>query len=201
MLAIAVHGGAGTLPRAELTTAKRQAFRAGLEAALRAGYAHLERRSSSLDAVVAAVRVLEDDPLFNAGRGAVYAANGTIELDARMDGATLRAGAVAGVRSSSPIELARRRTEHRPRDASGQGGGVPRGRAWHGAEQLFATDHRRLESSASSGERQGGIAMHRRAVGLSPGNSGGTSTGGLRQAWGVSAMPIIGAGGKVKGER
>ena len=116
MLAIAVHGGAGTLPRAELTTAKRQAFRAGLEAALRAGYAHLERRSSSLDAVVAAVRVLEDDPLFNAGRGAVYAANGTIELDASlMDGATLRAGAVAGVRHvRSPIELARRVLEHSP---------------------------------------------------------------------------------------
>src|SRR5688500_12057559 len=114
MLAIAVHGGAGTLPRAELTPAKRQAFRTGLEAALRAGYAQLERCASSLDAVVAAVRVLEDDPLFNAGRGAVYAANGTLELDASlMDGATLRAGAVAGVRD-------------------GRG---PRGRAWRGRER------------------------------------------------------------------
>ena len=150
MLAIAVHGGAGTLPRAELTVAKRQAFRAGLEAALRAGYALLERHASSLDAVVAAVRVLEDDPLFNAGRGAVYAANGTLELDASlMDGATLRAGSVAGVRHvRSPIELARRVLEHSPHVMlAGQGAeefALEQGMT-PVPNSFFATEHRRLE--------------------------------------------------------
>ena len=150
MLAIAVHGGAGTLPRAELTPAKRQAFRAGLEAALRAGYAQLERGAGSLDAVVAAVRVLEDDPLFNAGRGAVYAANGTLELDASlMDGATLRAGAVAGVRHvRSPIELAWRVLEHSPHVMlAGQGAeefALEQGMA-PVPNSFFATDHRRRE--------------------------------------------------------
>src|SRR5262245_17133131 len=94
-LAIPVHGGAGTLPRPELTPAKQQTFRAGLEEALSDGFRCLERGGTSLDAVVAAVRVLEDNPLFNAGKGAVFAANGMLELDASlMDGATLRAGAV-----------------------------------------------------------------------------------------------------------
>jgi beta-aspartyl-peptidase (threonine type) len=93
MFAIAVHGGAGTLPASELTPEKQRAFNDGLESALRAGFAILERGGASLDAVVAAVTVLEDDPLFNAGRGSVLAANGGHELDASiMDGRDLRAG-------------------------------------------------------------------------------------------------------------
>jgi beta-aspartyl-peptidase (threonine type) len=206
MLAIAVHGGAGTLPRAELTPAKRQAFRAGLEAALRAGYAQLERGASSLDAVVAAVRVLEDDPLFNAGRGAVYAANGTLELDASlMDGATLRAGAVAGVRHvRSPIELAWRVLEHSPHVML----------AGEGAEEFaleqgmtpvpnsfFATDHRLRElERALQGEPAGPESLTGTvgAVALDAhGNlAAGTSTGGLTaKRWGrVGDSPIIGAG-------
>jgi beta-aspartyl-peptidase (threonine type) len=206
MLAIAVHGGAGTLPRAELTTAKRQAFRAGLEAALRAGYAHLERRSSSLDAVVAAVRVLEDDPLFNAGRGAVYAANGTIELDASlMDGATLRAGAVAGVRHvRSPIELARRVLEHSPHVMlAGQGAeefALEQGMA-PVPNSFFATDHRRLElERVLHGEPAGPESLTGTvgAVALDVhGNlAAATSTGGLTaKRWGrIGDSPIIGAG-------
>ncbi len=106
---LAVHGGAGVLERGELTPEKDKAYRAGLDAALEAGAKVLKAGGSSLDAVEAAVRVLEDNPLFNAGKGAVFTAEGRNELDAAiMDGATLKAGAVAGVtRTRNPISLAR----------------------------------------------------------------------------------------------
>jgi beta-aspartyl-peptidase (threonine type) len=108
-IAIAIHGGAGTITRASMTPEKEAAYRAGLEEALRAGYAVLERGGTSMDACIAAVRVMEDSPLFNAGKGAVYTADEKHELDASvMDGATLKAGAVAAVmRVKNPIELAR----------------------------------------------------------------------------------------------
>ena len=110
MYAIAIHGGAGAVPRHALSSAREQQYRAGLETALDAGYTVLERGGPSLDAVSAAVRVLEDDPLFNAGRGAALTRDGAAELDAAiMDGQQQRAGAVASVRHvKNPIELARR---------------------------------------------------------------------------------------------
>lgn len=116
MHAIAIHGGAGTLPRAEMTPDQEATYRAGLAAALDAGYAVLEGGGTSLDAVTIAVRILEDDPLFNAGRGAVLTHEGTVELDASiMDGRTLAAGAIAGVAHiRNPIELARAVMEHSP---------------------------------------------------------------------------------------
>src|SRR5438046_4608827 len=77
-----IHGGAGTIERSEMTAENEKAHRAGLERALRAGYAVLQRGGASLDAVEAAIRVLEDDPLFNAGKGAVFTHEGTNELDA-----------------------------------------------------------------------------------------------------------------------
>ena len=108
-LAIAIHGGAGTITRASMTPEKEAAYRAGLEQALRAGHAILEEGGTSMDACVAAVRVMEDSPLFNAGKGAVYTADEKHELDACvMDGATMKAGAVAAVtRVKNPVELAR----------------------------------------------------------------------------------------------
>jgi beta-aspartyl-peptidase (threonine type) len=108
-VAIAIHGGAGTITRANMAPEKEAAYRAGLEQALRAGHAVLENGGTSMDACVAAVRVMEDSPLFNAGKGAVYTADETHELDAAvMDGATLKAGAVAAVtRVKNPVELAR----------------------------------------------------------------------------------------------
>ncbi|HEY7962999.1 MAG TPA: isoaspartyl peptidase/L-asparaginase [Steroidobacteraceae bacterium] len=108
--AIAVHGGAGAVPRAALTPEREARYREGLERALDAGYALLEGGGSSLDAVTTAVRILEDDPLFNAGHGAALTRDGAAELDAAiMDGRQLRAGAVASVRHvRNPIELARR---------------------------------------------------------------------------------------------
>lgn len=109
MYAIAIHGGAGTLPRAEMTAELEAQYRADLQKALDTGYGALEEGRSSLDAVTAAVRVLEDSPLFNAGKGAVFNREAQVELDAAvMDGATLKAGAVAGIRHiKNPIDLAR----------------------------------------------------------------------------------------------
>ena len=108
-IAIVIHGGAGVIEPSKMTPAKEASFRQGLASALDAGYAILERGGSSLDAVTAAVRTMEDDPQFNAGRGAVLDAHGDAELDAAiMDGNGPRAGAVAGVRHvKNPIDLAR----------------------------------------------------------------------------------------------
>lgn len=116
MFAIAIHGGAGTLSRSDMSAEQEVEYRSGLEAALDAGYVLLERGASSLDATVAAVRVLEDNPLFNAGRGAVLNRDGVAELDASlMDGRTLAAGAVSGLRHvKNPIELARLVMERSP---------------------------------------------------------------------------------------
>jgi beta-aspartyl-peptidase (threonine type) len=92
-----------------MTPEKEAAYRAGLEEAMRAGRTVLEQGGTSMDACVAAVRVMEDSPLFNAGKGAVFTADEKHELDACvMDGATLKAGAVAAVtRVKNPVELAR----------------------------------------------------------------------------------------------
>ncbi len=107
--AIILHGGAGVIERKSMDAKTEAAYRASLQTALDAGAAVLNRGGSSLDAVEAAIHVLEDDPLFNAGRGAVFTADGKNELDsAIMDGATLKAGAVAEVtRTRHPITLAR----------------------------------------------------------------------------------------------
>jgi L-asparaginase / beta-aspartyl-peptidase len=115
-VAIAIHGGAGVILPENMTPELEAAYRAELEGALRAGHAVLARGGSALDAVVAAVRPLEDSELFNAGRGAVLTSEGTAELDASiMDGATLSAGAVAGVkRVKNPITAARAVMEQSP---------------------------------------------------------------------------------------
>jgi len=111
---LAIHGGAGTLPRAEASIDKERAYRDGLAAALDAGFSALQSGGSSIDAVTRAVMVLEDNPLFNAGRGAVFTHDGANELDAAiMDGSTLKAGAICGVTHiKNPIELARTVMEH-----------------------------------------------------------------------------------------
>jgi L-asparaginase / beta-aspartyl-peptidase len=108
-IALAVHGGAGTIERSKMTMEREQEYRAGIEHALRAGRELLDRGGSSLDAVEAAVRVLEDDPNFNAGKGSVFTSAGTNEMDAAiMDGKTLNAGAVACLEHvRNPIVLAR----------------------------------------------------------------------------------------------
>lgn len=207
MHAIAVHGGAGTLARADLTPESERDYRSGLRRALSAGFEVLERGGASLDAVVAAVRVLEDDPLFNAGHGAVVAANGAHELDASlMDGRDLRAGAVTGVRHvKSPIELARLVMERSPHVML----------AGPGAEEFaleqgmvpvpnshFATERRRLELERMlRGELDTGRESLMGTVGAVACDANGnlaaaTSTGGMTgKRWGrVGDSPIIGAG-------
>lgn len=108
-IGIVIHGGAGTISRDSMTPAQEQAYHAMLTHAVNQGYDVLEQGGSSLDAVSAAVTVLEDSPLFNAGKGAVYTFDETHELDASiMDGRERRAGAVAGVTNvKNPILLAR----------------------------------------------------------------------------------------------
>jgi len=113
---IVVHGGAGVIERANLTPALEAEYRAAMQRALNTGGAILENGGSSLDAVEAVIREMEDDPLFNAGRGAVFTAAGQNELDASiMDGRTRAAGAVASVTTvRNPISLARRVMERSP---------------------------------------------------------------------------------------
>ena len=113
---LAIHGGAGVIERAQMDAATEAAYRASMNAALDRGSAVLARGGSSLDAIEAVITGMEDDPLFNAGRGAVFTAEGRNELDASvMDGATLKAGAVAGLtRVRHPITLARRVMERSP---------------------------------------------------------------------------------------
>jgi isoaspartyl peptidase/L-asparaginase-like protein (Ntn-hydrolase superfamily) len=109
MLGIVIHGGAGTLPRAEMSGEAERRYRAALGEAIDAGYAVLQGGGTSLDAVTRAVVLLEDNPLFNAGRGSVFTHDGRNELDASiMEGQTLKAGAVCGLtRIRNPVELAR----------------------------------------------------------------------------------------------
>ena len=112
----AIHGGAGVIERASLTPEQDAAYRAALHRALEAGSAVLAAGGSSLDAVQAAIELMEDDPLFNAGRGAVFTAAGRNELDAAvMNGADLTAGSVAGLTTTRhPIAAARAVMERSP---------------------------------------------------------------------------------------
>jgi L-asparaginase / beta-aspartyl-peptidase len=103
-----IHGGAGTIRKEEMTPELEKAYQQGLKDALNAGYAVLEKDGSAVNAAKAAVVVLEDNMLFNAGRGSVFTKKGLQEMDAAvMDGIDLKAGAVAGVRNvRNPVELA-----------------------------------------------------------------------------------------------
>lgn len=210
MISIAIHGGAGVISRAQMTPENERAYRADLERALDAGYAVLEAGGTSLDATIAAVRILEDSPLFNAGLGAVFNHEGINELDAAiMDGATRKAGAVAGVRHiKNPIELARMVMERSPHVLlSGQGAEefaleqgvklVPGSyfyteRRWKQLEEAQRSD--KLASAdedigffstvgAVARDRNGSLAA-------------ATSTGGMtNKRWGrIGDSPIIGAG-------
>jgi beta-aspartyl-peptidase (threonine type) len=105
---IAIHGGAGTIVKEDMTPELEKAYIGGLQQAMDAGYAVLEEGGSAINAIKAAIVILEDNMLFNAGRGAVFTKKGVQEMDAAiMDGRTLDAGAVTGVRNvRNPIELA-----------------------------------------------------------------------------------------------
>lgn len=149
-LALAVHGGAGTILRSSMTPELEAEYRGGLEAALKAGWSVLEGGGASLDAVEAAVVSLEDFPLFNAGRGSVFTHEGKNEMDAAiMDGSTLKAGAIAFVRNvKNPIKLARlvmERTEHILLAADGANQFAREMNVEHAPDEYFFTEHRWLQ--------------------------------------------------------
>ncbi len=210
MISIAIHGGAGVISRASMTAENERAYRAGLEQALDAGYALLEKGGTSLDAVVAAVKILEDSPYFNAGKGAVFSHAGINELDAAiMDGATQKAGAVAGVRHiRNPIELARmvmERTTHVL--LSGEGAeefALQQGVTLVPGSYFYTEQRWKQLEEAQKSER---VASIREDIGFFStvgavardrnGNlAAATSTGGLTdKRWGrIGDSPIIGAG-------
>ncbi len=114
--AVVLHGGAGVIERSSMTPEAEKQYRAGITEALNAAGAVLEKGGSSIDAVETAIKLLEDNPMFNAGRGAVFAADGTNQMDsAIMDGRTMMAGAVADTQKTRhPISLARAVMEHSP---------------------------------------------------------------------------------------
>jgi beta-aspartyl-peptidase (threonine type) len=205
---LAIHGGAGVIDRGSLPPEKQGAYRDGLTAALRAGSAILDKGGPALDAVAAAVRVLEDNPLFNAGRGAVFTAEGKNELDAAiMEGKTQKAGAVAGVtRTRHPIDLARAVMDSSPHVML-TGAGADIFSLQHGLEQVdpawFRTDARWQQLLAWRTKQQAAIDPTHLfgtvgAVALdADGNlAAATSTGGMTgKRWGrVGDSPIIGAG-------
>ncbi len=211
MTSIAIHGGAGVISRDSMTPENERAYRVDLERALDAGYAVLERGGASLDAVVAAVRVLEDSPLFNAGKGAVFNHAGINELDASiMDGATERAGAVAGLRHvRNPIDLARLVMDRSPHVML-VGEGAEEFALEQGVELVpgsyFFTERRwkqleeaqKAERTASLAQEDIGFFSTVGAVARDKdGNlAAATSTGGMtNKRWGrVGDSPIIGAG-------
>lgn len=207
--AIAIHGGAGTIAREEMTGELEAEIRAVLEQSVQAGHRLLQAGGTSTEAVIAAVKVMEDSPLFNAGKGSVFNAAGNHEMDASiMEGAGLRAGAVASVSCvRNPIDLATRvmtDSEH----VMLMGDGAGEFARQQGFEMMdpdyFHTDFRwqqlqRIKArELADKDRQdqwfstvGAVALDRH------GNlAAGTSTGGTsNKRWGrVGDSPIIGAG-------
>lgn len=218
-IAIAIHGGAGTILKENMTPEKEQEYHAALAQAIDAGYRILEQGGDSIDAVQAAIRVMEDNPLFNAGKGAVYTYEGRHELDASiMEGKTRKAGAVAGVTTTkSPITAARAVMEQ-SNHVMLSGQGADDFARQLGLEQVsnayFNTSERyeQLQQALKAiDQRERGdyvayqdnwdSAFNMGTVGAvaldSQGNlAAGTSTGGMTaKRWGrIGDSPIIGAG-------
>lgn len=209
---LVIHGGAGVIKR-ELSPAKEKAIRAAMTKALESGYAQLKAGKSSVDAVSAAIVVLEDDPNFNAGKGAVFTHDGRNELDAAiMDGDSRRAGAVAGVeRIRNPILLARAVMEKTPyvmlsghgAEAFAQSIGMPLvDPAYFRTEERWQQLQKALkEDGAGKPHEDEDAAKHFGTVGAvaldAQGHlAAGTSTGGMvDKRWGrIGDSPIIGAG-------
>lgn len=213
---LVIHGGAGVVPKDDLTPAAEKASRATLDAALLAGHDVLARGGKAVDAVIAAIRILEDSPLFNAGKGSVLTAVGTVGMDASlMDGATHKAGACADVQHvKNPIELARLVMDRTPHVLL-VGEGAELLAQTHGLplmpDEYFITEHRKLqlqrvqqrEKERKAGEKKaqlndvesigtvGAVALDKH------GNlAAGTSTGGMvnKRFGRVGDSPVIGAG-------
>lgn len=201
-IALVIHGGAGTITRESMTPEREKEYREKLEEALRIGYAILEKGGSALDAVEATIRVMEDSPLFNAGKGAVFTHDGRNELDASiMDGKDHKAGAVAGVTIvRNPISAARAVMEKSVHVMmSGRGAELFATQAgleivdpsYFWTEQRWKSLQRQLVEDEKKFGTVGAVAVDR------DGNlAAGTSTGGMtnKQFGRVGDSPIIGAG-------
>jgi beta-aspartyl-peptidase (threonine type) len=219
---LVIHGGAGVILRSDLTPEQEARYRTALSDARDAGYAVLERGGSAVDAVVAVITRLEDNPMFNAGKGAVLNADGICELDASiMDGKTQAAGAIAGVhRIKNPILLARavmEKSEH----VMLSGDGAERFAQQQGFEfvpnEYFQTDTRRKqlekakqkEAEKAAGKKTAALPADEYAARIARygtvgcaaldrnGNlAAGTSTGGMtnKKFGRIGDAPIIGAG-------
>ena len=209
-VAIALHGGAGTIERGAMSEELEATYRAFLNDAIIRGYEQLREGRAGLDVVVNVIQLMEDSPLFNAGRGAVYTWEGTHELDASiMHGENRDAGAVAGVSTvESPIALARAVMEDSPHVMLA-GTGAEAFALERGFDpvspEYFATDRRREALEAYKANEQEGLkpeADHKfGTVGVvvldKAGNMiAGTSTGGMTgKRWGrIGDSPVIGAG-------
>ena len=209
-VAIALHGGAGTIERGTMSEELEATYRALLDDAITRGFEKLRKGEPGLDVVVSIIQLMEDSPLFNAGRGAVYTWEGTHELDASiMHGENLDAGAVAGISTvKSPIALARAVMEDSPHVML-SGAGAEAFAHEQGFEvippEYFATDRRREALDAYKVNEQAGLkpeADHKfGTVGVvvldAAGNLvAGTSTGGMTgKRWGrIGDSPVIGAG-------
>jgi beta-aspartyl-peptidase (threonine type) len=205
---LVIHGGSGIIERARSTPEQDRRARDALERALAAGGSILAEGGAAVDAVERAVCVLEDDPAFNAGRGAVFTYQGTNELDAAvMDGRSRDAGAVTGVTATrNPVSLARAVMEHSPHVFLSREGADQFSRE-QGLEQAgpewFATDERRrqLDSMLSEGDQYFDEELKYGTVGAVAVDAHGhvaaaTSTGGLTgKRWGrIGDTPLIGSG-------
>lgn len=205
---LVIHGGAGTIERDRIKPDQEAAIRAALGAALDAGTTVLKAAGSSLDAVEAAVKILEDDPNFNAGRGAVFTYEGRNELDAAvMDGRTRGAGAVTGItHTRHPVSLARAVMEKSPHVFLSREG-ADQFSAEQGLEQVdpswFATPERKRQLDEMKAKKVGwyDVDLKYGTVGAVAVDQAGhvaaaTSTGGLTgKRWGrIGDSPIIGAG-------
>lgn len=209
-VAIALHGGAGTIKRANLTPEQESAYREILGRAIDHGHKRLQDGADGLDVVVEVIQIMEESPLFNAGHGAVMTWEGRHELDASiMEGKTLRAGAVAGVTTvKSPIAAARAVMEQSPHVMLA-GTGAEQFALEQGLERVdnayFTTERRQKALERYKAQYSAGVAPERDykfgTVGVvvldASGNlSAGTSTGGMTgKRWGrIGDAPIIGAG-------
>lgn len=220
--ALAIHGGAGTILKENMSAEKEAAYTAKLSEALAAGEKVLAEGGAATDAVIAVIQVMEASPLFNAGKGAVFTAEGKNEMDASiMDGSNLNAGAVAGVTNvKSPIALARAVMDNSPHVML-QGPGAETFAVEQGLEivdpEYFYTERRWQQLQKAKEQKSGAVMDHDGdpanegtdefndfkfgtvgAVALDrEGNlAAGTSTGGMtNKEWGrVGDSPVIGAG-------
>lgn len=213
-----IHGGAGTILKKNMTPELEQAYQSKLKEALQTGYDILKNNGSSMDAVEATINILEDSPLFNAGKGAVFTGDGTHELDASiMDGRTLQAGAVASVKHvKNPITLARLVLEKSPHVMM-VGAGAEEFAVQHNLDRVsqyyFYTEKRwkSLQKRKESVEEKTTLVPEKENIKLADKEKGtvgaaaldkagnlaaGTSTGGMtNKMFGrVGDSPIIGAG-------